>query len=234
MRILSLAALALLAMACAGGQRQQLRVFAAASLVDAFSRIEELYESANPDVDVVVQPGGSIQLATQIEEGAPADVFASASETVMDIVTDSPDGTFATNQLVIVTPAGNPGGVEGLADLADSSLVLAVCDPDVPCGDLAAAVLADAGISVSPDTREPNVRAVLNKVTLDEVDAGLVYRSDAVAAGDSVEAIQIDSPLVNRYPITTLSDSAAASAFVALVLSDQGEAVFEEAGFGAP
>jgi molybdate transport system substrate-binding protein len=181
-----------------------------------------------------VQAGGSTQLATQIVEGAPADVFAAASESAMDIVTQTPNAVFATNDLVLATPAGNPGEVEGLEDLARGELVVAVCDPAVPCGELTQAVLEDQGLEIAPDTEEPNVRAVLNKIVLDEVDAGPVYRSDAVAAGDSVNTIPIDSDRVNHYPITALSDSETARRFIDMVLSEPARATLEEAGFGAP
>ena len=229
-----LLALTVAGTACGGDGRKDLRVFAAASLVDVFSDLETLFESSHPDVDVVIQAGGSTQLATQISEGAPADVFAAANETAMELVTDSPDGVFATNQLVIVTPPNNPGGVDGIEDLADRDLVLAICAPEVPCGDLTESVFAEAGVAAAADTEEPNVRAVLNKVVLDEVDVGLVYRSDAIAAGESVATLGIDSERSNKYPITTLTESGAAAEFVELVESAQAAAIFEEAGFGAP
>jgi molybdate transport system substrate-binding protein len=219
---------------CGSSGSTELRVLAAASLVDVFAQLETIYEDGHPDIDVVVQTGGSTQLATQILEGAPAHVFASANEASMTLVTATPDGVFATNGLVVATPRGNPGMVSELADLSNDSLVVAMCAPAVPCGDLTQAVLTDEGLSVSPDTEEPNVRSVLNKVILDEVDAGLVYRSDAAAAGDAVVTLEIDSPRVNRYPIVGLSDSAAALEFVQLVLSPAATALFEEAGFGAP
>lgn len=225
---------ALVALSCGTDGRSELRVFAAASLVDVFADLEDQFESDHPDVDVVIQAGGSTQLATQINEGAPADVFAAANEAAMGLVTDSPDAVFATNRLVIATPPGNPGGVERLEDLADGDLVIAVCAPVVPCGALAEAVLEDQGVDLSPDTEEPNVRAVLNKVVLDEVDAGLVYLSDALAAGDSVRTIDIGSTRSNNYPVVSLSESDPAAEFVALILSAPAAALLEEAGFGAP
>jgi molybdate transport system substrate-binding protein len=237
-RALPLASLALastMALAsCGSSGSTELRVLAAASLVDVFGQLEAIYEDGHPDIDVVIQTGGSTQLATQIVEGAPVDVFASANEASMTLVTATPDGVFATNSLVVATPAGNPGSVSGLADLSNDALVVAICAPAVPCGDLTRTVLSDKGVSISPDTEEPNARSVLNRVVLDEVDAGLVYRSDATAAGDAVVTLEIDSPRVNRYPIVGLSDSAAALEFVQLVLSPTATALFEEAGFGAP
>lgn len=204
-------------------------VFAAASLTESFDEIAAAFEAANPGVDVVLNYGGSSGLATQIAEGAPADVFAAASTTQL------PDGTvFATNALALAVPAGNPGGVTGLADLARPELAIALCAVEVPCGAASATLLEQAGITASVDTSEQDVKAVLTKIELGEVDAGLVYVTDVRAAGAAVEGIALPEAELVAYPIAALTDSEAAAAFVAFVLSDAGQAILREAGFGAP
>jgi len=144
----------------------------------------------------------------------------------------------ATNTLVLVMPAGNPGGVEGLADLADPDLTVVLCAPEVPCGAASQTLLDDAGVVASVDSVEQNVTAVLTKVAAGEADAGLVYVTDARAT-DAVEAIEVDGAdaVVNTYPIVALDDAAdaeVAAAFVAFVTSEDGRAVLAELGFGAP
>ena len=169
---------------------ETLWVFAASSLTDAFTEISDAFENANPDIEVQTQFAGSSQLAAQIASGAPADVFASANEAVMETLLPggelartefSQPATFARNELVIAVPADNPKGISSIADLAGNDLLLAICDRGVPCGTLAQEAAASAGIDLRPDTEEANVRAVLAKLLLGEVDAGLVYRSDVVA-----------------------------------------------------
>lgn len=203
-------------------------VFAAASLTESFDEIAAAFEESHPDVDVVLNYGGSSGLATQIAEGAPADVFASASTQQL------PDGTiFATNVLALAVPAGNPGGVTGLADLARPELAIALCAVEVPCGAASATLLEQSGIIASVDTLEQDVKAVLTKIELGEVDAGLVYVTDVRAAGAAVEGIALPEAEPVAYPIAALTDSEAAAAFVAFVLSDAGQAILRKAGFGA-
>lgn len=170
--------------------RETLWVFAASSLTDAFTEIADAFEQANPDIEVQTQFAGSSQLAAQIASGAPADVFASANEAVMETLLPGGElaGTqfsqpvvFARNELVIAVPADNPKGISSLADLTDRDLLLAICNDGVPCGTLAHEAAASVGIDLRPDTEEANVRAVLAKLLLGEVDAGLVYKSDVVA-----------------------------------------------------
>ena len=181
------------------------------------------------------------EVATQIVEAAPADVFAAASPATMTTVTEAgltagDPIDFASNALEIAIAAGNPGGITGLDDFANPEATIALCAVEVPCGAAAAKLLDDAGITASVDTYEQDVKAVLTKVELGEVDAGLVYVTDVRAAGDGVEGIGVDSAAV-RYPIATLSAStnpAAAEAFVAFVLSEKGQAILAAAGFGAP
>lgn len=219
-----------------------LAVFAAASLTETFGDLAAAFEAQHPGVEVVLNFGGSSTLAAQIVEGAPADVFAAANASTMQTVigaglVEGP-ATFATNTLEIVVPAGNPAGVRGLADLARDDLTIALCAAEVPCGAATAQVLDAAEITARPATLEQDVRAVLTKVRLGEVDAGLVYRTDVAAAGDDVEGIEFAeaSTAVNDYPIGVIAgspDTATAEAFVAFVRSPAAGAVFERAGFGA-
>jgi molybdate transport system substrate-binding protein len=227
----------------AGELSGAVNVFAAASLTETFDELAAEFGSRHPAVDVAVNFGGSSGLAGQIVQGAPADVFAAADETTMRTVTDAGlagDPTvFATNTLQLVTPAANPAGVTGPADIARAELAIALCSPEVPCGAATVTLLAASGVTASPDTLEQDVRAVLTKVQLDEADAGLVYRTDALAAGDAVRAIDIEGAdaATNAYPIATLTGSGnarAARAFVDFVLSADGRSVLEAAGFGAP
>ncbi len=216
----------------------ELTVYAAASLSGAFDEIGAAFTEANPDVEVSGVYDGSSTLVTQLLEGAPADVFASADEANMDKLEDAAvdPALFASNTLVIAVPAGNPAGVETLDDLAGVTTVL--CAPEVPCGAASATLLSDAGIAVEPASLEQNVTAVLTKVAAGEADAGLVYATDVVGR-DDVEAIVPDGAdgVVNHYPIAALAEapnSAAAAAFVAFVLSDEGQGILEKFGFGAP
>lgn len=216
----------------------KLTVYAAASLSGAFDEIGAAFTEANPGVDVSGVYDGSSTLVTQLREGAPADVFASADEANMQKLEDAAvDPTlFASNTLVIAVPTGNPGGVETLADLADVTTVL--CAPEVPCGAASATLLSNAGVAVDAASLEQNVTAVLTKVAAGEADAGLVYATDVIDR-DDVEVIVPDGAgeVVNHYPIAALSEAqnpAAAEAFVAFVLSDEGQRILADFGFGAP
>ncbi|MGY1616009.1 molybdate ABC transporter substrate-binding protein [Geodermatophilus sp. SYSU D00691] len=221
-----------------------LTVFAAASLTDVFGELGDQLMAENPQLEVRFNFAGSSQLATQVTQGAPADVFASANQAQMTVVTDAGraegDPTvFTQNVLEIAVPAGNPAGVTGLADFADPDLTLAVCAPEVPCGAAAEQVFELAGVDARPDTQEEDVKAALNKVQLGEVDAALVYATDVVAAGDAVEGIAFPEAeqAVNDYPVCVLADApnaGAAQAFVDLVLSDEGRQALEDAGFRTP
>ena len=221
-----------------------LTVFAAASLTDVFTDLGDQLMADNPDLTVTFNFAGSSALATQLTQGAPADVFASANQTQMTVVTDAglvaDDPTvFTENVLEIAVPEGNPAGVTGIDDFADADLTLAICAADVPCGAAAEKVFESAGITAQPDTLEEDVRAALTKVELGEVDAALVYATDVQAAGNSVEGIEFPEAedAINSYPISTLSASAnpeAAQAFLDLVESDEGQQALEDAGFRAP
>lgn len=220
-----------------------LTIFAAASLKAGFDELAERFEQQHPQVDVQpISYDGSSTLATQLVEGAPADVFASADEanmaTVVDAGVASGPELFATNRLTLVVPAGNPGGVTGLADLADPDLAVVLCAAEVPCGAASTKLLDAAGVAASVDSFEQNVTAVLTKVAAGEADAGLVYVTDAATTTD-VETVTTEGAdaVVNHYPIVALQDAASpdvAAAFVAFVLSDTGRGVLGDLGFGAP
>lgn len=221
----------------------QVTVLAAASLQQAFTAIGREFEAANPGTTVVFSFGASSALAQQVTAGAPADVFAAASTATMQQVVDTGAAgnptVFATNSMQIAVPPADPGGVTSLADLADPDVTVALCQEQVPCGATALTVLGNAGMTITPVTLEPDVKAVLSKVTLGEVDAGIVYVTDVIAAGDAVRGIAIpaDVNASTAYPIATLTGSGnptAARAFVAHVLSPQGQQVLARNGFGAP
>jgi molybdate transport system substrate-binding protein len=221
-----------------------LTVFAAASLTGVFNQLGDQLEQQNPGLHVQFNFAGSSQLATQITQGAPADVFASANQAQMKVVTDAglqaADPTvFTGNVLEIAVPKGNPGHVTGLQDFANADLTLAVCAADVPCGAAARQVFQAAGVHAEPDTEEEDVKAALTKVQLGEVDAALVYATDVQAAGSDVEGIPFPEAeqAVNEYPICTLKgapDPDAAQTFVDLVDSEEGQQALTAAGFRAP
>jgi molybdate transport system substrate-binding protein len=226
----------------AGQVEGTVTVLAAASLTDAFADFEADFEAAYPAADLEVSYGGSSALRDQALSGQPADVFAPASAAVMDELVDAgavdgePQG-FATNKLEIVVPAGNPAGIEGLDDFADEDTLVGLCAEEVPCGDLGRQALEAAGVDAAPDTNEPDVRSLLDKVASGELDVGLVYATDVASAGDAVEGIEVpdDDNVVATYAIAPLTDapnSAGAAAFVDFVLGDEGQAVLADFGFG--
>jgi molybdate transport system substrate-binding protein len=229
--------------ASSAGVTGGITVLAAASLTGSFTRIGKDFEAANPGSTVTFNFAGSSALATQINQGAPADVFASAAPKNMQTVTNAgnADGTpvtFVKNQLVIAVAKGDPKGIAGLDDLAKPGVKVALCAPEVPCGAAAEKALAAANVTIKPVTLEQDVKAALSKVTLGEVDAALVYRTDAKAE-PKVDAVEFPEAVgaINEYPIVALKNApnkAGAQAFVAYVLSDQGKTVLIEAGFQAP
>lgn len=220
----------------------ELTVFAAASLSKAFDQITTEFEAENPKVHVnPITYDGSSTLATQIIEGAPVDVFASADQKNMDKVTqaglagDAP--VFTTNVLQIAVAPGNPLKVKDLTSLADPALKLVLCAPAVPCGNAAKTLLDAAGVTATPVSEEQNVTAVLAKVKAGEADAGLVYTTDVKAAGSAVTGIAIAGAdkAINKYPITVLKASKnaeAATAFQKFVQSDKGQKILKDLGFG--
>ncbi|RKN47300.1 molybdate ABC transporter substrate-binding protein [Streptomyces hoynatensis] len=228
--------------ASGGGEDVTLTVLAAASLTDVFDAAGEVYEEEHPGTTLRFSYGGSQDLVAQIRQGAPADVLATASTETMESLagqTDAPE-TFARNALTIVTPPDNPGQVASLADLADPGLRLVLAAEDVPAGHYGREILDRQHLEVSPDSEETDVRSVLSKVQLGEADAGLVYTTDAIAAGeDSVRAVPIpeDQNITAAYPAAALTGSEhhdAAAEFVAWLLSDEAQGLLRDAGFQAP
>lgn len=223
---------------------RQVTVFAAASLTEAFTELGDAYGATDPETEITLSFAGSSDLAAQILEGAPADVFASADVANMDRVADAGDlagapSVFATNVAEILVEAGNPRAIAGVADLADDDLVVVQCARQVPCGSYAEQVLADAGVSVTPKSLEANVSGVVSKVTLGEADAGIVYRTDVLAAGARAEGVSIpDEFNVNaEYPIAVTAGASnldGAARFVEFVLSDAGQDILATYGFGTP
>ncbi|GHJ53329.1 molybdate-binding protein [Nonomuraea sp. TT08I-71] len=218
-------------------------VFAAASLTETFTKLGKDFEAAHPGTRVVLNFAGSSALATQITQGAPADVFAAASPATMKTVTDAgdaagPPAVLVRNQLVIAVPEGNPDRVGGLADLARPGVKVALCAEQVPCGAAAKSALAAAGVRLTPATLEQDVKGALAKVKLGEVDAALVYRTDVrAAAGLAAVGFPESARAVNDYPIVVLKHAGnpdGARAFVDHVRSDAGLAVLTAAGFQAP
>jgi molybdate transport system substrate-binding protein len=219
-----------------------LTVFAAASLTASFTELAERFEKENPGTRVTLSFAGSTDLASQISQGAPADVFASADTTNMaklknaGLVEGEPQD-FATNTLAIAVPAGNPAGIGSFTDLAGSGTKLVMCARQVPCGAAAAAVEQQTGTDLSPVSEENSVADVLGKVSSGEADAGLVYVTDVQAAGGKVESIPFPEAAgaVNTYPITTVAGSrnkAAAAKFLELVTGPGGREILAAAGFG--
>lgn len=250
--LVMVAACALLAAACgqsaAGGTDAvggDLTVFAAVSLTDAFSQMGEDFAAENAEVGTVdFNFGSSSDLSVQITQGAPADVFASASPGQMDVVAEAElvDGEpqdFTGNLLQIAVEPGNPLGIEELADLTDPAVLVVLAAEEVPAGEYTREALTAAGLEVKPVSLETDVRQVLGKVTLGEADAGIVYTSDVTAAGDDVEGVEIpaDANVPATYPIAALSEApnaATARAFVDYALSDAGQATLTQFGFQAP
>jgi molybdate transport system substrate-binding protein len=218
-------------------------VFAASSLKESFTTLAEQFEVAHPGVTVKLNFGASSTLAQQIIQGAPADVFASASVKNMTQVTDAGGAStptpFVKNVMEIAVPPSNPANIAALADLARPNVKVALCQAQVPCGATAAKVFANAKLTVKPVTLEADVKATLTKVELDEVDAGLVYLTDVKAAASKVKGIEISAEVnaSTEYPIAALTkaaDSAAARAFTAYILSPDGQSVLTAAGFEKP
>lgn len=216
-------------------------VFAAASLNKAFTELGDELMADNPGLDITFSFEGSSTLVDQMSEGAPADVFASADEKNMTRASEgklvAEPKEFATNVLTLIVPAGNPAKITGLDASVDNAR-LVVCAKGVPCGNATEKLAADLGVTLKPVSEEQKVTDVRGKVEAGEADAGLVYTTDAKAAGDKVEVIPVEGAdkVVNRYPIalTTAGESnPAAKAFMDLVLSAHGQEVLASYGFGA-
>jgi molybdate transport system substrate-binding protein len=243
-RFAALVAVALVAASCggdddgAGSDRERITVFGAASLTEVFEVIAP---------DVTFNFAGSDELATQIREGAPADVYAAASPRYPDDLFEEgligEPQIFATNRLVLIVPADNRAGIESVEDLmADDGVKLVVGAEGVPIGDYTRTVLESMGmrdVLENVVSNEEDVKGVVGKITSGAADAGFVYVTDATAAGDDVEAIELpeDAQAVVEYPIAVVADSEnaeAAQEFVDLVLGEDGQEALAEAGFGPP
>lgn len=217
-------------------------VFAAASMQTTFEQLKTTFEAAHAGTTVTFNFAGSQALATQLVEGAAADVFVSANDTQMKVVTDAglnaTDPTvFATNQLTIAVPPDNPAGISAFQDLTEPGLKLVVCAPAVPCGAATEKVEKATGVTLSPVSEEQAVTDVLAKVRTGEADAGLVYKTDVIAAGDAVKGIDFpeSSEAINNNPIALLKSAPEAElgqAWIDLILSDEGQKVLTDAGFG--
>ncbi|ELT42717.1 molybdate ABC transporter substrate-binding protein [Arthrobacter nitrophenolicus] len=225
-----------------GGAGGTLTVFAAASLKSSFTELAGMFEAQHPGTDVTLSFAGSSDLATQISQGAPADVFASADTRNMDKLRnagllDGDPQVFATNTLAIAVPPGNPARISSFADLSRTGTRLVTCAVQVPCGAAAAAVAEQQGADLDPVSEENSVTDVLGKVVSGEADAGLVYATDIRSAGDRVESVPFPEAAgtVNSYPVAAVAggNTAAARAFVDLVAGPEGRQVLERAGFGA-
>lgn len=220
----------------------QVTVFAAASMKPTFTELAKTFEAAHPGTTVTFNFAGSQALATQLVEGASADVFVSANDTQMKVVTDAglaatDPKVFATNTMMIAVPPDNPAGITGWSDLTRKGLKLVVCAPAVPCGAATQQLEKATGTTLSPVSEEQAVTDVMSKVQTGEADAGLVYRTDVIAAGDAVKGIEFSesSEAVNRNPVVLLKDapqSDLGQAWVDLLLGEEGQKVFKAAGFG--
>jgi molybdate transport system substrate-binding protein len=223
---------------------QQLTVFAAASLTATFTELGERFEAAHEGVEVRLNFAGSSDLLAQLQQGAAADVFASADsrsmdQAVADGLVDGEPVDFAANTLEIAVPPDNPAQVSSVQDLARPGTAVVVCAPVVPCGAAAGKVERAAGVDIAPVSEEQSVLDVLNKVSTGQADAGLVYVTDVAAAGDRVTGIAFaeSASAVNVYPIAALADrpaTATARSFIDLVTSDTGRSVLTRAGFAKP
>ena len=222
----------------------KLIVFAAASLKKSFTEIGEQFKTDNPGTVVEFSFAGSSDLVTQLTQGAPADVFASADTKNMDkaaqadLLAGDPVN-FASNTLTIVVAPGNPKKVASFKDLTQAGLSVVVCAPQVPCGSATEKVEKATGVQLNPVSEESQVTDVLNKVTTGEADAGLVYVTDAQGAGDKVTAVPFpeSADAVNTYPIAVLEqakDRELAGKFLDAVTGEAGQKVLSAAGFAKP
>lgn len=224
-----------------GDEQVTITVFAAASLEKSFTAISHDVEATTPGLTVNLNLAGSQSLVDQLINGARADILATANQSTMDKAVQAnlvtAPRTFTTNVLTLVTPAGNPAGITGL-DSSMNGKNLVVCAPQVPCGAATVELTALLGVSLAPVSEEQSVTDVMNKVRSGEADAGIVYRTDAISAGDEVEVIEINraNDVVNTYPIALVADSShsdTAQIFIDAVLSPEGQQRLTQYGFGA-
>jgi molybdate transport system substrate-binding protein len=248
LRASSLVASAVLLAACGGSASPSngslsgsVSVFAAASLTDSFKALGTAFQTAHPGTTVQFNFAGSPTLVTQIEQGASADVFASADTTNLDKLkadgfTSGTSQVFAHNKLEIVVASGNPKHITGLADLAKPGVIYITAAPTVPAGKYALQILASAGVKVTPKSLETDVKSVVSKIELGEADAGIVYVTDVKAAGSKVTGVPIPDSVnvIATYPIAAVKGSKSSNlggAFIAYVLSAEGQATLQSFGF---
>lgn len=228
-----------------GSTAVELRVFAAASLTEAFTDLGSRFEDEHRGVSVSFNFASSSALARQIEEGAPADVFASADEETMSDVVESGHArrpvTIARNRLALLVRRGNPKRIGGLADLDRDEVEFVLCAPAVPCGRLGAAALDRAGVTAAPASLEENVKAVVSRVVLGEADAGIVYATDVRAAGDTAQGVDLgipDDPTLEAvYPMAATQRAAqprVARSWIDYARSPEGQSVLRGFGFRSP
>jgi molybdate transport system substrate-binding protein len=245
--VLGLVVVAVIAAGCSAesstGAETTLTVSAASSLTEAFTSLAAEFEAAHPGVDVALNFAGSSALAEQVNAGAPVDVLATASRATMSQVVDAGNAndpvTFASNELTVVAPAVNQAGVASLADLERPDVLTAICAPDVPCGAATATLLQENDVAFTAATLDPDVKSVLARVITDEVDAGIVYVTDARGAAGDVTTIPIPagSNVSTDYQVAVVADGARAELadeFVALVSGDAGRDTLVDLGFVAP
>ena len=219
----------------------EITVFAASSLTESFDAIAKQFEKKYPDVTVKFNYDASSNLATQIDQGAPADVFASADQDNLQKTIDSgavtpPPIVFTKNRLEIAVEKGNPKKIKGLADLQKAGLVVVLCANQVPCGKYAAESLAKAGVSVSPASKEENAKATLSKVSIGEADASIVYVTDVKASKSTASGVKIadQQNVIATYPMGVVKESknaTAAKAWVQFVKSNDGQRTLRKFGF---
>jgi molybdate transport system substrate-binding protein len=217
-------------------------VFAAASLRITFTEIGEQFKVENPGAAIEFNFAGSADLVTQLTQGATADVFASADTTNMDKAAEAGllaagPVNFASNTLAIAVAPGNPKSVTSFADLNRPGVTVVVCAPQVPCGSATKRIEDATGVGLNPVSEESSVTDVLNKVTSGQADAGLVYVTDALAAGDAVTTVRFAqaAEVVNTYPVAVLKNAPEpdlARKFVDLVTGEAGRRILDQAGFG--
>jgi molybdate transport system substrate-binding protein len=232
------------ASASAAPQAQTLTVLAAASLTESFNAIGKQFETDHPGVSVKFNYAGSSDLAQQIVNGAPADVFAAASDATMKTVTDAnltvaKPVSFAKNVLQIATPPGNPKKIATFADLAKPDVKVVVCAPQVPCGAAEQKIEKATVTTLKPVSQEADVKSVLSKVETGDADAGLVYVTDVNSAGDKVQGVDFPeaSQASTNYPIAVLKNAPSAdlaNQFLTMVTGEQGQKALEQAGFAKP
>ena len=217
---------------CGGPDANTVTVFAASSLTSPFTQIADIYEQQHPGTTVAVTFGGSADLVAQLEQGAPASALATADEATMAKADWTSPQPFATNAMTIVIPEGNPGAVRGIADLSNPDLTVVICAPQVPCGAATAAIEQSAGIDIAADSEESAVADVLGKVSSGQADAGIVYQSDLGSAGVTGIAIPDSVNAINTYMIAARDTRG--REFLDTVLSEQGQQVLADNGFGPP